>query len=88
MKISEQLRKYPISSYGNSKETEIYIKGFKMAIEIVELLEKEKNKEIKQVSAKLKEIEETEVIYPVLSSDDTILKRELKKRLYKLIETL
>ena len=45
-------------------------------------------KEIKHVSAKLKEIEETEVIYPVLSSDDTILKRELKKRLYELIETL
>lgn len=41
MKISKKLKNYPISNYGNSKETEIYKAGFKRAIEVVKRLEKE-----------------------------------------------
>lgn len=48
----------------------------------------DKLKELKEVANSLKEIEDMQQIYPVLSSDDTIRKRELKEKLYNLIEEL
>ena len=43
-KISKQLKKYPISIYGSSKESEAYKKGFERCVEIVKRLEKENKK--------------------------------------------
>jgi hypothetical protein len=45
MKISKQLRKYPISNYGGKKETEIYRKGFKDAIKLVKRIERTQSSE-------------------------------------------
>lgn len=44
MKISKQLKNYPISNYGTIKESEIYKKGFKDAIKVVKRLEQKRPK--------------------------------------------